>query len=103
VRTPLTIYGIEGAIAVTGPSELTIATRATGGGTSEPRVVPCPPLPDHARSGPSYFVHQLLTGQPFEGIVSAEVSRDAQEILQAGLLSIAEGREVSLPLRAFLD
>jgi predicted dehydrogenase len=103
VRTPLTIYGTEGAIAVTGPSELTIATRATGSGTSEPRVIQSPPLPDHARSGPAYFVHQLLTGQPFEGLVSAEVSRDAQEILQAGLLSIAEGREVSLPLRTFLD
>ncbi len=102
IRTPLTIYGTEGSIAVTGPSELTIATRPTDGQRPEPRVVECPPLPEHARSGPAYFARQLLTGQPFEGIVSAEISRDAQEILEAGLRAMATGREVGLPLTPFL-
>jgi hypothetical protein len=31
------------------------------------------------------------------------VSRDAQEVLEAGLISMAEGREVGLPLDSFLE
>lgn len=103
VRVPLLVYGTEGSIAVTGPNEITLATRKSGSsGPAEPEIVSCPPLPDHYRSGPAYFVHQLLAEQPFEGIVSAELSRDAQEILQAGQLAMAEGREIGLPLKAFL-
>ena len=102
VRTPLMIYGTEGSIAVTGASELIVATRPNGGQPVEPRVIQCPALPAHWQNGPSYFVHQLLTEQPFEGIVDAEISRDAQEILDAGLLAMEGGKEVSLPLKAFL-
>jgi hypothetical protein len=44
----------------------------------------------------------LLHDQPFEGMVSADLSRDAQEILEAGMVSMARGKEVGLPLKAFL-
>ncbi|HZW30114.1 MAG TPA: hypothetical protein VFF52_05360 [Isosphaeraceae bacterium] len=100
VRIPLLIDGTEGAIALTGPSELTIAIRTA---PAEPRVVVCPPLPDYFRSGPAYFAHQLLIDQPFEGIGSMELSRDAQEILEAGRRSMGKrpGGLASLP--AFLQ
>jgi hypothetical protein len=51
----------------------------------------------------AYFVHQLLTDEPFAGLVSLNVSRDAQEILQAGIQSLASGAEVGLPLKAYLE
>ncbi len=99
VRTPLMIYGTEGAIAVTGAAEVSLATR----GMTEPEILTAEPLPDERKSGPAYFVHQILTEQPFEGIVSVEIARDAQEILEAGLISMAAGEEVGLPLKSFLD
>jgi predicted dehydrogenase len=102
VPTPLTVYGTDGSIAVTGPGQLIIATRSPDGSPAVPRVVECPPLPETARSGPAYFVHQILTGEPFAGLVSAELSRDAQEILDAGIRAIATGQEVGLPLKAYL-
>jgi predicted dehydrogenase len=100
VPQPLVIYGTDGAIAVVAADKLSIATR--GADAAKPRIVECPLLPEHERSAPAYFVHRLLNGQPFEGLVSVDVSRDAQEILQAGLASLAEGREIGLPLRSFL-
>jgi len=102
VRTPLMIYGAEGTIAVTGPAEVSIATRPAGGGQPESQVLQAPALHDHFRSGPAYFVHQLLNEQPFEGLVSLAVSRDAQEILQGGLISMESCCEVGLPLKAYL-
>ena len=50
------------------------------------------------RSGSAYFVHCIANDLPIQGICSAEVSRDAQEILEAGLLSSTYGEAVSLPL-----
>ena len=99
VRVPLMIYGTEGAIAVTGPAELTVARQDK---PREPEVVTAPALPDHYRSGPAYFAHQLISGEPFAGLVSIEVSRDSQEILEAGRMSMASGCEVALPLGSFL-
>jgi predicted dehydrogenase len=104
VPSPLTIYGTEGTIAVTGSAEITIGTRNPSDmwKANGPTVLQSPDLPAHYASGPAYFVHQILTEQPFEGIVSASIARDAQEILQAGLTSMAEGREIGLPLKPFL-
>ena len=39
-------------------------------------------------------VHDL----PFDGMVSADLSRDAQEILEAGMTAMTSGKEVELPL-----
>lgn len=98
VRTPIMIYGTEGTIAVTGASELKIATRSNPDG----ETITVPGLPDYARTGPAYFVDRILGEKPFEGIVSVEVSRDAQEILEAGRQAMASGHEISLPLKTFL-
>jgi predicted dehydrogenase len=104
VRSPLTIYGTEGSLAVTGAAEVTLAERNPNDRRTslEPKVLASPALPDHFRSGPAYFVHQILADQPFEGLVSIAVSRDTQEILEAGIESMASGQEIGLPLKAFL-
>jgi predicted dehydrogenase len=61
-------------------------------------TVTAPELPAHYASGPTYFAHCLRYNLPFEGIVDAAIARDAQEILQAGMQSMATGAAVSLPL-----
>jgi predicted dehydrogenase len=103
-RIPTMIYGDAGSIAITSPTELTVAVPHPSGerGAVETETIQAPALPDHQQSGPAYFTHCLLHGRPFEGIVSADASRDAQEILEAGLESMALGQEVGLPLKAFL-
>lgn len=101
---PIMIYGERGAIAITGQTELKLANRGEPGEVSsvEAETIEAPPLPDHYQSAPAYFTHCLLHDLPFEGIVAAEVSRDAQEILEAGAKSMGQGAEVGLPLKAFL-
>ncbi len=66
-------------------------------------MIVAPALPAHYRSPIDYFTYCLLHDEPFEGIVSAAISRDAQEILEAGLTSMETGSEVGLPLPAFLS
>src|SRR5688572_8561264 len=104
VQVPAMIYGEDGAIAITGQAELKLANRGGPGERSatDAETIQAPILPDYYRSGPDYFTHCLLHEQPFEGIVSAELSRDAQEILEAGVASMASGKEVGLPLKSFL-
>lgn len=51
------------------------------------------------RSGPEYLIHCLESGLPIEGFCSPEVSRDAQEILEAGLRAANTGQTQNLPLR----
>ncbi len=55
-------------------------------------------LPADRCSASAYFLSCIGQGRPVEGICSAEVGRDTQEILEAGLLSAATGSAVSLPL-----
>ena len=104
VRIPSMIYGADGSIAVTGQSELQVAVPDPSGhrGATNVETIEAAALPDHYRSGPAYFAHCLLNERPFEGIVSAEISRDAQEILEAGIESMEAGGEVGLPLSAHL-
>jgi len=59
--------------------------------TPEPLVYPL-------RNGPEYFMHCLVTGEPIKGCCSAATSRDAQEILEAGLRSADTGQHVHLPI-----
>ncbi|MGI9148385.1 MAG: Gfo/Idh/MocA family protein [Chloroflexota bacterium] len=103
-RIPTMVYGQAGAIAVTGQSELQVAVSNASGErvATNTDVVACPALPEHYRSAPDYFCHCLLHDEPFEGIVRPDLSRDAQEILQAGIESMITGREVGLPLGPYL-
>lgn len=85
-------YGSEGSLALHNGE---VILHRTG---EEPRPLDVRPLPEGARNGPEYFVKTLDEGGYVEGMCSAEVSRNAQEILEAGLRSADEGREVKLPL-----
>jgi predicted dehydrogenase len=91
------VYGVEGTLVAHGgrdPAGVTLITR----GQTEPRNLDAPPLPEGQRNAPEYFVSSILADRPIEGLVSPAVSRDAQEILEAALLSIRTGQEVALPL-----
>ena len=64
----------------------------------EPEVIRSkPPKPPHT-NGPEYLIHCLETGEPIHGFCSMEVSRDAQEILEAGKRAADSGQTQNLPL-----
>lgn len=62
----------------------------------EPIIVP--PLPTGEETAMGYLLARLDDGNPIDGLVSPEVGRDTQEILEAGLLADRQGTSISLPL-----
>ena len=56
-----------------------------------------PPIAGQANSA-EYFLGHIRSGEPITGLCGADVGLMAQEVLEAGLRSAAEGRTVSLPL-----
>jgi len=88
------IYGTEGMIGIRGGS---VVVRKPDG--SEETVEP-DPLPEGRRNGPEHLIHCIETGEPVVGTCNAVVSRNAQEILEAGLISADTGREVTIPIGA---
>jgi predicted dehydrogenase len=91
--TPV-FYGSDGTIVVHRDS-VQVATREQPDGA----FVEVPELPEEARTATDYFLSRIVSGEPVEGLSNADVSRDAQEILEAGLISAQIGAQVSLPLR----
>lgn len=85
------VYGTEGSIGVWKGK---VILQQPG---KEPKTIDPPPLPEGRRTGPEYLVRCIETGEPVEGMCSAKVSRNAQEILEAGLRSADSGRAVELP------
>jgi len=55
-----------------------------------------PPLEKPNQNGPEHFVTSILDENPFEDSVSASHNLQVQAILEAGLVSMREGRAVSL-------
>jgi predicted dehydrogenase len=95
------VYGTEGTLVAYGTREadgLALITR----GQTAPTVLEVPPLPPEAANAPAYFIDRIRRERPIEGLVSPAVCRDAQEILEAAIISIRTGREVALPLDAAL-
>jgi predicted dehydrogenase len=91
------VYGTEGTIVAQGlrqPAGVTIVTKDQ----PEPHELPVPPLPRGTDNASAYFIDAIREERPIEGLVSATVSRDAQEILEAAMQSIRTGSEVTLPL-----
>ena len=90
------IYGSEGTLLVEPGAQgrVLLATRAHEDGVP----VDVPPAPEEMRNATAFFLSHIVQGKPIKGLCSAEVGRDAQEILEAGLISAAEGTAVSLPL-----
>jgi predicted dehydrogenase len=84
-------YGTGGSLAVAGdklilqtPGNVEIITPQE---TQAPR-----------RNAPEYFIHCLQNDLPIEGYCSPYVSRDAQEILEAGKRAADSGQTMNLPL-----
>ena len=91
------VYGTEGSLIAHSGKEtpdVTIVTKSD----QTPREVKAEPLPEGERNAPEYFLKCIAEDRPIEGLVSPEVSRGAQEILEAAVMSIATGSEVALPL-----
>lgn len=85
-------YGTEGSIAISG-SKLIIQRP-----DKDTETIDAPATQEPHRSGPEYLLHCLETGAPIEGFCSASVSRDAQEILEAGKRAADSGQTMNLPL-----
>jgi len=94
--TPV-FYGTEGTIVVH-RDRLQIATRDRPDG----KFIEAPEPPAEVRTATDYFLSRITSGKSVEGLCNADISRDAQEILEAGLISARNGVEVSLPLRTSL-
>jgi predicted dehydrogenase len=93
------IYGSDGTLLVEpgNNGRLLLATREHEDGIE----IAVDPLPEDERNATNYFLSRISQGLPIEGLCSAEVSRDAQEILEAGLISASEGKAISLPLAIY--
>jgi predicted dehydrogenase len=85
-------YGTGGSIAVDGQ---TVVLHRTG---CDPEAITPAATVAPRRSGPEYMLHCLDTGERIEGFCSMEVSRDAQEILEAGKRAADTGATLSLPI-----
>jgi predicted dehydrogenase len=90
------IYGSDGTMVVEpgAKGRLLLATREHEDGIE----VDVPQPAEELRNATAYFLSRIKASLPIEGLCSAEVSRDAQEILEAGLISSQTGSTVSLPL-----
>jgi len=57
-----------------------------------------PEPPKGMRNSAEFFLSHIRSGEPISGMCSPEVSLQAQQVLEAGIISAREGRTVSLPL-----
>lgn len=88
-------YGSEGTAVVRGDGqELWLADAQRMNGVR----VDVDPLPPEAASATAFFISHIRSGAPITGLCSADVGLMAQEVLEAGIRSAAEGRTISLPL-----
>jgi predicted dehydrogenase len=89
-----TINGSDGTLVVTREGLLVISR-----GNEEGEVVQPPPPQKHWRTSAEHFVWAITEDREPEGPNSVGVCRDAQEILEAGLLASETGQRTDLPLR----
>jgi predicted dehydrogenase len=92
------IYGTRGVLVVS-PRKGRTLVMATDK-DEEGVQVPVPLVAPEVQNASNHFLYCLESGTPFVTMCNDRVSRDAQEILEAGLLSAVQGRDVSLPLRS---
>ena len=86
------VYGSEGSIGLH-HGRLLIQRP----GKAEESLEPVPAVAPH-RNGPEYFLYCLENNLPIEGYCSPLVSRNAQEILEAGLRAADSGITQTVPL-----
>jgi predicted dehydrogenase len=85
-------YGTEGSIGVLGGK---VVLHRVG---HEPEELDGLELPAGYSNGPEHLIHCIETGEEVRGTCNMVVSRNAQEILEAGLLSADRGEAVTLPV-----
>jgi len=90
------IYGTEGTLLVEPGKQgrVLLADREHDMGVE----LDAPRLPAERCNAAAQFLNCIVVEKAVDGLCSAEVGRDAQEILEAGLLSAASGTAISLPL-----
>jgi predicted dehydrogenase len=93
------IWGTTGSLVVHGrtgvhPGAVRLLTPENPDG----EIIEPPALPHGKDNAIDYFLTCLSTDRPIEGQVNVMVSRDAQEILQAGLRAERLGSDIALPL-----
>lgn len=86
------VYGSEGSLGVYHGKILIQRP-----GKAEETITPPDTVAPH-RSAPEYLIYCVENGKPIEGFCSPVVSRNAQEILEAGLRSANTGQTQTLPL-----
>ena len=93
------IYGSDGTLVVEPGKDgrVLLATREREDGVE----VDVPASPPHMTSASAYFLYCIANDLPIGGLCAAEVGRDAQEILEAGLISALDGEAVSRPLPVY--
>ena len=90
------LYGTEGTI-ISGQDGILYTRDDKDGTTVEPDE-----LPKGRTNGPEYFIGCLDADSEPDELPNADLSRDAQEIMEAGLLSAVNGMTVSLPVEHHL-
>lgn len=90
------LYGTEGTLLVEprDGGRLLLATNDDPEGSE----VDVPAPERHLTDSAAHFLHGIRTGEPFQSLCQDRVCRDTQEILEGGLMSVAAGSEISLPL-----
>ncbi|MBA4018408.1 MAG: gfo/Idh/MocA family oxidoreductase [Pirellula sp.] len=91
------MYGTAGTILVEAGENgrLLLATKDDPAGSP----VEVPALPTHLQNASANFLYCLEHGEEFAPLCDARTARDAQEVLEAALMAIDSGTDVSLPLR----
>ena len=92
----LVLYGTEGTLAV--GEEIRLYTREN----PEGEAVIAEPSPRASANATRHFLRCVVDGVEPEGQTNPDLSRSAQEIVEAGLRSATSGVEISLPLEDHL-
>ena len=92
----LTVLGEKGTIV---PDPITHELKIYTAEAKKWETVECPPLAKEESNAAEYFISRIEGDEPIEGPTSPEICRDAQEILEAGVISMETGKTVFLPLK----
>jgi predicted dehydrogenase len=97
VPSPTVIYGTKASLSLGATVSLYTLDQREG---EKVQVDPLPP----EESGPiEYLLTRVMQDKPVGGMCDPKLSRDAQEVMEAGLASAAAGRVIPLPLSPGLE
>lgn len=100
VPAPTLIYGTKASLSIDETDETDEKVRIYTLDKQDGEEVKIDPLPIE-ESGPiEYFLDAVKKNKPIGGMCDPKLSRDAQEVMEAGLISAAKGTVIPLPLKA---